>query len=184
MSDNRTGTWTDERVGLLRKYWADGMSASQIAATMAEGLTRNAVLSKVHRLGIAERVSGYQRPTNRIYTKSSQSRAERCPPAPPREDGGPEGGPKLPSGTVEFINIDGEAFDLAIPPEQRRSIHAVKKHECHWPVGRPGTPEFFFCGAPIKPEKPYCPDHCTRAFDRPKWHQTKQLNYNPGGRRA
>ena len=43
-------SWTDERVELLKKLWADGLSASQIAAELG-GITRNAVIGKVHRLG-------------------------------------------------------------------------------------------------------------------------------------
>src|SRR5947207_1913245 len=47
-------TWTDERVELLKKLWADGLSASQIAAELG-GVTRNAVIGKVHRLGLSGR---------------------------------------------------------------------------------------------------------------------------------
>ena len=46
--------WTDERVELLKKLWADGLSASQIAAELG-GITRNAVIGKVHRLGLSGR---------------------------------------------------------------------------------------------------------------------------------
>ena len=47
-------SWTDERVELLKKLWADGLSASQIAAELG-GITRNAVIGKVHRLGLSGR---------------------------------------------------------------------------------------------------------------------------------
>ena len=46
--------WTDERVELLRKLWADGLSASMIAVELG-GITRNAVIGKVHRLGLSGR---------------------------------------------------------------------------------------------------------------------------------
>ena len=49
-------SWTDERVEQLRKLWLDGKSASQIAAELANGITRNAVIGKVHRLGLSGRV--------------------------------------------------------------------------------------------------------------------------------
>ena len=49
-------SWTDERVELLSRLWLDGRSASQIAAALGAGLTRNAVIGKVHRLGLAGRV--------------------------------------------------------------------------------------------------------------------------------
>ncbi len=46
--------WNDERVATLRKLWTDGLSASQIAKQLG-GVTRNAVIGKVHRLGLAGR---------------------------------------------------------------------------------------------------------------------------------
>ena len=46
--------WTDERVEQLKKLWSDGLSASQIAAELG-GITRNAVIGKVHRLGLSGR---------------------------------------------------------------------------------------------------------------------------------
>ncbi len=47
-------SWTDERVELLKKLWGDGLSASQIAAQLG-GVTRNAVIGKVHRLSLSGR---------------------------------------------------------------------------------------------------------------------------------
>ena len=49
-------SWTDERVELLKKMWLEGLSASQIANELAHGITRNAVIGKVHRLGLSGRV--------------------------------------------------------------------------------------------------------------------------------
>ena len=53
-------TWTDERVELLKKLWADGLSASQIAGELG-GITRNAVIGKAHRLRLGSRASPIQR---------------------------------------------------------------------------------------------------------------------------
>jgi GcrA cell cycle regulator len=47
-------SWTDERVELLKKLWSEGLSASQIAGELG-GITRNAVIGKVHRLGLSGR---------------------------------------------------------------------------------------------------------------------------------
>lgn len=47
--------WTDERVDTLKSLWTEGLSASQIARVLGEGVTRNAVIGKVHRLGLAGR---------------------------------------------------------------------------------------------------------------------------------
>src|SRR3712207_7312197 len=64
-------TWTDERVELLKKLWTDGLSASQIAAELGN-VTRNAVIGKVHRLGLSGRAkdkvpaAAAQRPRNKL----------------------------------------------------------------------------------------------------------------------
>ena len=50
-------SWTDERVELLKKMWGEGKSASQIAKALG-GVTRNAVIGKVHRLGLSNRTGG------------------------------------------------------------------------------------------------------------------------------
>ena len=50
-------SWTDERVELLKKMWNEGQSASQIAKELG-GVTRNAVIGKVHRLGLSNRTAG------------------------------------------------------------------------------------------------------------------------------
>ena len=49
-------SWTDERVTVLKKLWAEGHSASQIAKQLG-GVTRNAVIGKVHRLGLSGRAT-------------------------------------------------------------------------------------------------------------------------------
>ena len=47
--------WTEDRVQTLTRLWRDGLSASQIARALAGGVTRNAVIGKVHRLGLSGR---------------------------------------------------------------------------------------------------------------------------------
>jgi len=47
-------SWTDDRVEILKKMWGEGQSASQIAKELG-GVTRNAVIGKVHRLGLSNR---------------------------------------------------------------------------------------------------------------------------------
>src|SRR3954471_2050470 len=47
-------TWTEERIERLKELWTEGLSASQIAAELGEDVSRNAVLGKAHRLGLAQ----------------------------------------------------------------------------------------------------------------------------------
>jgi len=65
-------SWTEERVEILKKMWAEGQSASQIAKELG-GVTRNAVIGKVHRLGLSNRASG---------AATAKSTAENLPSKP------------------------------------------------------------------------------------------------------
>ena len=66
--------WTDERVELLKKLWNEGLSASQIAGRLG-GVTRNAVIGKVHRLGLSGRVT----PTRTLGTRRPRTRTATAP---------------------------------------------------------------------------------------------------------
>ena len=52
---NANAQWSDDRVEKLKRLWADGLSASQIAAQLGGGVSRNAVIGKVHRLNLPGR---------------------------------------------------------------------------------------------------------------------------------
>jgi len=57
-------------------------------------------------------------------------------------------------------------------PKKRKKVEkpkiitmaALTNSMCAWPSGEPGTPEFQFCGKPVVPSKPYCLEHCQRAY--------------------
>ncbi|MEM1021747.1 MAG: GcrA family cell cycle regulator [Sphingomonadales bacterium] len=71
-------SWTDERIEALRKLWDEGLSASQIAEKLGEGVTRNAVIGKAHRLGLKSRPSP---------VKSEAAAAKPKPKAPTKASG-------------------------------------------------------------------------------------------------
>jgi GcrA cell cycle regulator len=60
--------------------------------------------------------------------------------------------------------VDDPGADAHIPLPQRRSLLELNTGMCRWPVGDPDRPGFFFCGAPCHDERPYCSDHCARAY--------------------
>lgn len=174
--------WTEERVELLKKLWLEGLSASQIAGVLAEGVTRNAVIGKVHRL----KLSGRAKPAN------SAPRAR----ATPRPSGGvrrmPSSGASRPSSGIasmmksrsaspggmtqgatalkmedEFqreVYVAPQVQELYIPEDQRLSLLDLNEHTCKWPIGDPLTPDFYFCGQHSEEGKPYCDFHSRRAY--------------------
>lgn len=70
--------WTDERVAFLRKRWAEGDSASQIAKKLG-GVTRNAVIGKIHRLGLAGRPHVYEANGNKVKAAKQKAAARSAP---------------------------------------------------------------------------------------------------------
>ena len=145
--------WTEDRVEMLKQLWTDGLSASQIARKMG-GVTRNAVIGKVHRLGLSGRATPARVSTARVSAGSTRARPST---------------PSL-SGNNRFRSHDlDEIKDQVIPEpilsaEERASVLHLTEHTCKWPSGDPGTTEFHFCGARSKSGSPYCTTHAVQAY--------------------
>ncbi len=163
MSD--AATWTDERVELLKKLWNDGLSASQIAAEIGN-ITRNAVIGKVHRLGL----SGRARPQS-----SAAPRPRKAPTTRPQGAGtsgqglhtrGATALAALPQRQAEAAPEARpiENPDVVVPFSERVTIMELKESMCRWPLGDPTTPEFRYCGAKSEVGTPYCLYHCRIAY--------------------
>lgn len=148
-----TAGWTEDRVGALTKLWLEGQSASQIAKALGGGVTRNAVIGKVHRLGLSGRAAPSQparttyRPTRPRATAPAPAQpsaprrieaAQPRPVTPPR----PEPAPELP-GTATVMTLGA--------------------HMCKWPIGDPSSTEFSFCGRRAS-EGVYCVEHARVAY--------------------
>jgi GcrA cell cycle regulator len=148
-------TWTDDRVELLKKLWADGLSASQIAAELG-GVTRNAVIGKVHRLGLSGRA------------KSPSSAAPRA--RKPRSHIMRVARPAMRGNTALALAFETEQepelelVENIIPIGQRRTLLELTEDTCRWPIGDPASPEFFFCGGKPLTSLPYCGYHSRVAY--------------------
>jgi GcrA cell cycle regulator len=161
--------WNDERVDLLKKLWSEGLSASQIAGRLG-GVTRNAVIGKVHRLGLSGRAT-----TSRLKTHRPRARA-----AVP----GAAGKRVVATTTKRFAQLgnpavralyhpEAEPFipaveELDIPLAERKSIQTLTECACRWPIGDPQLADFHFCGKNKVPGLPYCEFHARRAFQPPQ----------------
>ena len=160
-------TWTDERVELLKKLWADGLSASQIAGELG-GITRNAVIGKVHRLGLSGRAKSPSSSAPRVRKpRSHMLRVSRA---------SMRGNTALALAYELESELEPEPVELVIPVEQRRSLVELNENTCRWPIGDPASAEFFFCGGKPLTGLPYCSYHSRVAYqpatdrrrDRPK----------------
>lgn len=156
-------SWNDERVEQLKKLWNDGLSASQIATELG-GVTRNAVIGKVHRLGLSGR------------TKSQASTAPRArkPAAPAvrpaaRSISAPQvrGNVALAAQPVieAYVEVEIEPReDVVVPMSRRVKIMELREAMCKWPLGDPMHQDFVYCGADCDFGTPYCTHHSRVAY--------------------
>jgi GcrA cell cycle regulator len=156
-------SWTDERVELLRKLWLEGQSASQIANTLSNGITRNAVIGKVHRLGLSGRIKASAPSVPRPRTKPIRPAAPRHSHAAPIVRGNTALAIK--AHPVEMLEPE-IITDVVIPISERVTITELREAMCRWPLGDPTSAEFRFCGAKKPPEGsgPYCTYHSRIAY--------------------
>ena len=159
MSDAASG-WTDDRVELLSKLWSEGLSASQIAAQLGGGVTRNAVIGKVHRLGLSGRAKSggspaVARPAAKARPVLAGLQSGETTRPPPRD---------LTALRDPAPTDNRWPEDAAIPESQRVSIFELRDSMCRWPLGDPSKPDFAFCGARSVTGMPYCGHHCRVAY--------------------
>jgi GcrA cell cycle regulator len=125
--------WSETRVTTLSQLWRDGLSASQIAKQLG-GVTRNAVIGKVHRLGLSGRAAA-----------SAPARAPRT--ATPRPTRPRRVALVAPAVRKPPVRLPAQAHASA--PEGPGLIGDMAQlgaHLCKWPIGDPKSPDFSFCG--------------------------------------
>lgn len=150
-------SWTDERVELLKRLWSDGLSASRIAGELG-GITRNAVIGKVHRLGLSGRAQSPSASAPRPRKARPPSQMLRIARSAVRGN----------TALAQVFELEAEdepaVVDNVIPMPQRRTILELTESTCRWPVGDPGSGDFFFCGGNTVGNLPYCAHHARLAY--------------------
>jgi len=150
-------TWTDDRVEQLKKLWEGGLSASQIAAELGN-VTRNAVIGKVHRLGLSGRAKSPSSAAPRPRKPRPATQMVRMPRPVAR------GNTALAHNYEVELEPDPIAIDNVIPISQRLSLVELSDATCHWPVGDPASQDFYFCGGKAVTGQPYCAHHARIAY--------------------
>ena len=162
--------WNDERVELLRKLWQDGLSASQIAAQLG-GVSRNAVIGKVHRLKLSARgraTAAAARPKKAPKPIGASMARPASRPTPSRPMTATVGANAL------KIQYDAEALpqyhvrqaqaNVVVPISRRLKLVELSERTCKWPNGDPLAEDFNFCGNDSAETGPYCQYHARLAF--------------------
>jgi len=160
-----TAGWTEDRVGALKKLWLEGQSASQIAKQLGGGVTRNAVIGKVHRLGLSGRATPSQ--PARAATAFRPAKTRTTPPVQPTAPRRVE--------TVAALrpNVPVAPTPIAVVSELpgTATVLTLGAHMCKWPIGDPSSREFSFCGRRAS-EGVYCGEHSRVAY-QPQIKRTK-----------
>ncbi len=153
--------WTDERIEQLKKLWSDGLSASQIANEIG-GITRNAVIGKIHRLGL----SGRTKPAAASQPRQPKPRKPMAPQRSfqPQTRGNTALAPALRPEIEAAPEAAPAPVENVVPFGERCSIMTLKESSCRWPLGDPGRADFAFCGARKESGLPYCAYHARIAY--------------------
>jgi GcrA cell cycle regulator len=144
-------TWTPERIEQLRNCIGSGMTCSQIAAAI--GVSRNAVIGKIHRLGLS---SG--RP-------ASASARANCPPRA-RHSRGPTQRRLLRLAYAQ-APLDEIMSSVVVVSTHPCSLIDIDPHQCRWPIGDPASTNFLFCGNDALAGFAYCVGHARMAYRAP-----------------
>lgn len=166
--------WTDERVEKLKKLWSEGLSASQIAAQLG-GVSRNAVIGKVHRLNLPGRAKAGGTPT--------AARPKRPAPVAPRPSNftaRPVAARPVtrPAGNTvakeeidvafemqpETLPVPANGNNVVVPMSRRLELTQLTERTCKWPIGDPLNDDFHFCGNESPDNSPYCTYHQRLAY--------------------
>ncbi len=184
--------WSDERVAILKKMWLEGNSASEIAKELGN-ITRNAVIGKVHRLGLSNRDSNASK-TGSNPTKPVTGVKRGRPPKitkEPKKRGRPQklketrrfleipkdndkpvtslgNSKRTNDNNLEVVSdLSDETLENLLKVEMKSkkiSLMELTERTCKWPIGDPATDTFWFCGHESEPGKPYCKTHISIAF--------------------
>jgi len=144
--------WTDERVERLKTLIKEGYSSAVIAEYLGAGISRNAVIGKVHRMGLMlhTRPDGERRMIGRKSRKKSHKaqclKTFRPPPIVLKPE-------PIPVGP-----------EPVVPEHERKGVVDLEAHDCRWPIGDPKDRDFHFCNGKRLPGLAYCAHHARRAY--------------------
>jgi GcrA cell cycle regulator len=146
-----TATWTPERIEQLKSCVGTGMTCSQMATAI--GVSRNAVIGKLHRLGLS---SG--RP-------AGASARVNCPPRA-RHPRGPTQR-RLLRLAYARAPLDEVLSGMVVISTHPCSLIDIDAHQCRWPIGDPASTNFLFCGNDAIAGFAYCVGHAHMAYRAP-----------------
>ncbi len=153
--------WTPQRVSTLIALWNEGLSTAEMGRRL--DVTKNAVVGKVHRLGLPKR----QSPIRTGGKKKAATTAKTAPKAKISTASVSEKKVITPVNGSNGTKVEKVVKKiLPVITGEVISMEMLSHGMCSWPSGEPGTDEFRFCGQSSVDGKPYCAAHCEVAYVR------------------
>ena len=137
-------SWDDNTTDLLKKYWSQGLTASQIAQKIGN-VTRNAVIGKAHRLNLQARATS-KKTRQKINTEENNNTEVKTQ--------------KL----GRKARFKALLLDKNFEQENPKKLEELTDETCRWPIGHPYEEKFYFCGRKPMEKFPYCKLHVLYAF--------------------
>lgn len=167
--------WTADRMKVLSKLWHDGLSASQVAARIG-GCSRNAVISKLHRMGLTGRPQDINRHRQGGYARTSAVRKMRA--ANSNKPSGASVSAFNPASTpiVPADPYISQYEEIDVPVRERKKLVDLEEDDCRWPIGDPRDSEFHFCNGKRVLGASYCEHHARVAYQPAKPAERRRSN--------
>jgi GcrA cell cycle regulator len=163
--------WTDENVERLKSEALHGRSATEIATDFGGGCTRNAVIGKLHRLGLTGLRPAPARPSTEAavapptqrqgdmqagnLARKRQADAERDAKRSAER-----------AARMEQMRKEGEAAQRRFEKiDGGKTLLELASRDCRWPHGEIGSDDFRYCGAATDGTGPYCAAHAALAYN-------------------
>jgi GcrA cell cycle regulator len=167
--------WTEERVAELKKLWAEGHSASQIAKRLGS-VTRNAVIGKVHRLGLSGRATP-SRPVKRP-PRLARPKPQQQMPRQTATRGANALAVREATAPAPHVEAEANIEPQRLPNGDMVTVLTVKDTMCKWPIGDPADSTFGFCGHASADGSPYCAEHARVAFQPAKKRERRAREFD------
>lgn len=163
--------WNKERTEKLEQLWNDGYSGSKIATMLGDGVSRNAVIGKLFRLGYANQTREAPHKTkmqDRAKNSKGKGKGKGKSKASPKKTAKPKvkkvkEEEKFPIENTDLTDFFQPETDV-VNPNRPVTIMELTERTCRWPIGDPLEKDFHYCGKDSELDSPYCPEHCEAAY--------------------
>ena len=139
-------SWNEEKTEKLKKLWAEGHTASQIARMLGDSISRNAVIGKAHRLNLAGRTQSRMISSPKINNSQYQKK------------------PNLQRRIRRPRGLRAIVIEKDFEPENPKQLEELDENSCKWPIGHPDEKSFYFCGRSSLKDFSYCKLHLLYAY--------------------